>query len=96
MLAGSFFDPNGNGWDITDLGAILGLLVAVCAVVASIWKLFQLAAEKFAREVREIVKDEIATATLPIQPGYRNGGESLADLAHAVRAIAAKQGIDIN
>lgn len=95
-FASSFFDPNGNGWDITDLGAMLGLLVAVCAVVASIWKLFQLAAEKFAREVREIVKDEIATATLPIQPGYRNGGESLADLAHAVRCIAAKQGIDIS
>ena len=96
MLAASFFDPNSNGWDITDLVSILGLLVAVCAVVASIWKLFQLAAEKFAREVREIVKDEIATATLSIQPGYRNGGESLADLAHAVRCIAAKQGVDIN
>ena len=96
MLATSFFDPNSNGWDITDLASILGLLVAVCAVVASIWKLFQLAAEKFAREVREIVKDEIATATLSIQPGYRNGGESLADLAHAVRCIAAKQGVDIN
>ena len=96
MLASSFWDPNSNGWDITDLASILGLLVAVCAVVASIWKLFQLAAEKFAREVREIVKDEIAMATLPIQPGYRNGGESLADLAHAVRCIAAKQGVDIN
>jgi len=96
MLAASFFDPNGNGWDITDLGSILGLLVAVCAVIASIWKLFQMAADKFAREVREIVKDEIAQATLPIQPGYRNGGESLADLAHAVRCIAEKQGVKIN
>jgi len=96
MLATSFFDPNSNGWDITDLASILGLLVAVCAVVASIWKLFQMAAEKFAREVREIVKDEIATATLSIQPGYRNGGESLADLAHAVKAIAAKQGVSLD
>jgi len=95
-FASSFFDPNGNGWDITDLGAIFGLLVAVFAVIAAIWKLFQMAAAKFAREVRDIVKDEIATATLPIQPGYRNGGESLADLAHAVRCIAAKQGINID
>jgi hypothetical protein len=46
--------------------------------------------------VREIVKDEISTATLPIQPGYRNGGESLADLAHAVKAIAAKQGVSLD
>ena len=96
MLASSFFDPNANGWDITDLASILGLVLGICAVVASIWKLFQLAAEKFAREVREIVKDEIATATLPIQPGYRNGGESLADLAHAVKAIAAKQGVSLD
>jgi len=34
--------------------------------------------------VRNVVRDEIAKATLSIQPGYRNGGQSLADLSHKV------------
>ena len=38
--------------------------------------------------VRVIVRDEVGKATQPIQPGYRNGGESLADIAHTVKRIA--------
>ena len=37
---------------------------------------------------RVIVRDELAKATRPIQPGYRNGGESLSDIAATVRRIA--------
>lgn len=38
--------------------------------------------------VRVVVRDEVIKATKPIQPGYRNGGESLADVAHIVKRIA--------
>ena len=38
--------------------------------------------------VRVVVRDEVSKATRPIQPGYRNGGESLADIAHTVKRIA--------
>lgn len=38
--------------------------------------------------VRVVVRDEVLKATKPIQPGYRNGGESLADVAHIVKRIA--------
>lgn len=38
--------------------------------------------------VRVVVRDEVLKATQPIQPGYRNGGESLADVAHIVKRIA--------
>lgn len=38
--------------------------------------------------VRVVVRDEVGKATRPIQPGYRNGGESLADVAHTVKRIA--------
>ena len=38
--------------------------------------------------VRVVVRDEVSKATRPIQPGYRNGGESLADIAHIVKRIA--------
>lgn len=44
--------------------------------------------------VRHIVREEIHKATQPIQPGYRNGGESLADVAALVRKIADKVGLD--
>ena len=43
--------------------------------------------------IRQIVRDELATFTKPIQPGYRNGGESLADLAHAVKRIQQHLGV---
>ena len=36
---------------------------------------------------RAIVRDELRKATQPIQPGYRNGGESLADVADNVKRI---------
>lgn len=44
--------------------------------------------------VRIVVRDEVLKATRPIQPGYRNGGESLADVADTVRRIAKQIGID--
>lgn len=44
--------------------------------------------------VRTVVRDEVSKATRPIQPGYRNGGESLADVADTVRKIAKHVGIE--
>lgn len=38
--------------------------------------------------VRVVVRDEVSKATKPIQPGYRNGGESLADIAYTINRIA--------
>ena len=40
--------------------------------------------------IRNVVRDEIKKATWPIQPGYRNGGESLADLAQKVDRLIAR------
>lgn len=44
--------------------------------------------------VRNVVRDEIAKATRSIQPGYRNGGQSLADLAHKVNRLMENAGMD--
>lgn len=44
----------------------------------------------FSWVTRAIVRDELAKATKPIQPGYRNGGQSLADIADTVARIAKK------
>lgn len=40
------------------------------------------------------LKRDIEKMTQPIQPGYRNGGESLADLAHEVRRMSRAMGVD--
>ena len=40
--------------------------------------------------IRNVVRDEIKKATMPIQPGYRNGGESLADLAQKIDRIITR------
>lgn len=48
----------------------------------------------FSWMTRAIVRDELRKATQPIQPGYRNGGESLADVAHTVKRIAEKIGLE--
>ena len=42
--------------------------------------------------IRNVVRDEIKKATMPIQPGYRNGGESLADLAQKIDQVIARMG----
>ena len=44
--------------------------------------------------VKQIVRDELTAFTQPIQPGYRNGGESLADVAHELRRIHKHLGIE--
>lgn len=62
------------------IGGVLGIFVIV--IGALMWY------------VRIVVRDEVSKATKPIQPGYRNGGESLADVAHAVRRIADKIGLE--
>ena len=61
-------------------GGVLGIFVSI--IGALMWY------------VRIVVRDEVLKATKPIQPGYRNGGESLADVAHAVRRIADKIGLE--
>jgi uncharacterized iron-regulated membrane protein len=65
---------------ISLIGGILGIFVIV--IGALMWY------------VRVVVRDEVGKATKPIQPGYRNGGESLADVANTVKRIAHKIGLE--
>ena len=64
--------------DATEIVGIIGGILAILAGVVSALMWY----------VRTVVRDEIAKATQSIQPGYRNGGESLADVAHMVKRIA--------
>lgn len=92
MIFASFFDPNSNGWDATDLATLLGLILTVVAVLAIVRKALQATAARFTAEVRDIVRDELDTYTKPIQKGA-NGGSSLPDVNKKVDLIAAHLGI---
>lgn len=62
------------------IGGIIGILVIITSVL--MWY------------IRVAVRDEVGKATKPIQPGYRNGGQSLADVAETVKLIAKKLNLE--
>ena len=68
-----------NDW-VGLVGGVLGILVIV--IGGLMWY------------IRVVVRDEVGKATKPIQPGYRNGGQSLADIADTVSLIAEKIGLE--
>jgi len=70
--------------DIADYVGLTATVLAILAIMgaALVWL------------VRNVVRDEISKATMSIQPGYRNGGQSLADLAHKVDRLIEHVGMD--
>lgn len=69
---------------LNDWVAVIGGLLAIFVVLIGglMWY------------VRMVVRDEVSKATRPIQPGYRNGGDSLADVAANVKRILDKMGME--
>jgi hypothetical protein len=68
------------------IGDIVGLVATVLGIMAImgaglVWL------------VRNVVRDEIAKATKSIQPGYRNHGQSLADVAIKVDRLIEHVGL---
>lgn len=80
MFAAGFFDPNNNGWDITDLAAIGGIILTAAAVWLVAGKVIARVGRWMKHAVREIVREEIMEHTALIQP-TSNGGKSLPDIA---------------
>ena len=69
-----------------DFGDIVGLIATSLAALAImgtglVWL------------IRNVVRDEIKKATQPIQLGFRNGGDSLADVSSKVDRIIEKLGL---
>ena len=77
-----------NGWG--DVLAIIGVSAAVLSVID--WRIRGHIDTRLL-DFRELVRSDIEKATRPISPGYRNGGESLADLAHEIRRLRDHLGI---
>lgn len=100
-LLASFFDPSSNGLDVTDVGIIVAVITGIVGSLYGLWRWsrVQLRAagnrwrEYLQGEIRGIVSDEVRRATQPIQPGYRNGGESLADVSATLQALCKHVGM---
>ncbi len=78
-----------NTWG--EVLVVLGIIGAFLGVLD--WRIKQSVANQIDSMSSELKKD-IEKMTQPIQPGYRNGGESLADLAHEVRRMSRAMGAD--
>ena len=83
-----------SDWTPDTWGEIVAVLAVLTAVVKVLdWRIRSHIDSRLA-DVRELLKHDIEQATKPIRPGYRNGGESLADLAHQMKRIQAHLGIE--
>lgn len=94
-ILAAFFDPSDNGFDIMDTAQIVGLVVLITGMVTAVlrWNSRRAAAERQAERdaVKRDILDAIEEKTRPIQPGYRNGGESLADISTIGRILMERQ-----
>lgn len=82
-------DLTPNTW-----GEIVAILTIVGVALAAIdWRI-RLHIDDRLHTVREQLREEIQKATQPIRPGYRNRGESLADVAHELRRVKSHLGIE--
>lgn len=90
----AIFEIGSQGFDMNVAASAATIAAGAIAVIAAVFQMVRLASAKFTREVTEIVREEIAKATQPIQPGYRNGGESLADISHNIARLLEHAGLD--
>ncbi len=64
----------------TDIvGVAVGVITILAAILAGLFWL-----------IRSVVRQEIERYTRTIQPGYRNGGNSLADIAAKLDDLASR------
>jgi hypothetical protein len=86
----AFFDPAGDGFDITDASVIAGFILLVWGAVwgAVRWNARRVAAEREQEraELERRLTQQIKEATRPIQPDA-NGGFALADVVRTLDGI---------
>lgn len=91
MLGASFFDPSNNGIDFTDIAGLLGLVILIGTIVGAVSRIASKKMKQQADAMESRLLAALTEATQPIQPGYRNGGESLADVAADTKTLKANQ-----
>lgn len=78
--------------EVQDFGVVVGVIlgiIGVITVIVQVSRWFDKRRDTLrAKEIVEVVQPMLAEYTKSIQPEYRNGGESLADVAALARATA--------
>ena len=94
-ILASILDPGDNGYDINDLSILLGIIITISITTATVvrWNAARVARvrAKERADLEQRILDAIAEHTKPIQPGYRNGGESLGDIGAFARILMDRQ-----
>jgi hypothetical protein len=86
MAASNWWEPGTTDlFDVGDLSALLGLIALAAGMVFGVTRWWM-------KLMKALIKDEIGTATAPIQPGA-NGGLSLPDVARRTHRL--EQQMDI-
>lgn len=70
--------------DAGDLLALIGIIAAALAVLD--WRI-RAHVQQQTSHLFDRLRNEVETRTQPVQPGYHNGGQSLADLAQKLHRI---------
>lgn len=90
----SILDPSDNGFDISDLSVLLGVVVLIAGSTATVvnWRAKRVAAARSVEraEMEARIKDAVDLVAAKVQP--QNGGEGWKDTAATVKQIAARQG----
>lgn len=93
-ILASILDPADNGFDISDLSVLIGVILTISVTTATVvrWNAKRVAVvrakEREAMEQR--LRDYISQATKAIQPDYRNNGTSLTDVAETVKYVSQR------
>lgn len=83
-----------SDWTPDTWGELVAVLAVITAVVKVLdWRIRSHIDSRLT-DVRDLLKHDIEQATKPIRPGHRNGGESLADVAHELRALRTHLGLE--
>ena len=80
-------DPNPwNGWIVLILG-VIALGTALWRFWHKAWRRREAVHAQHQRELREFILE----VTRPLQPGYKNGGESMADQSEMLKTLLWNQ-----
>lgn len=91
-ILAAFWDPGNDGFDIGDLMLILAVMFGPVLVLIG-W-IRTVGKSWLTHEIDKCVETKLKAYTQSIQPGYRNGGSSLTDLSHNLRAIMRQLGVE--
>lgn len=93
-ILAAILDPSNNGFDIGDLSLLVGVIVAISALTATIvrWNAKRVAVVRTREraEMEDRIKDAVTDAAKDLQP--KNGGHGWDDVHSKLDTVITRQG----